>query len=555
MAKPKSRPQMSLESAHVADDGAGIPPDHWCRHFFALIYCAFDDAQFAHLYQDGGRYPISPALLAAITILQYLFKVSDRMAVEHTVMRRDWRIALGRDKQWAGFCPTVLVDFRQRLRARGQERLVFETVLDKVRELGLLKGRRRVRVDATRLVADVARLSRADALQEAIRVVVSDLHKCCPALHERPDFSRLYEQYGEEVWLGMGSNGSQRLSDLGRDGQAVLELCGSFPARGKEVLAQMLSENFIFDEAGEPQVLEGDQRPPDHIVTPHEPDVRVGRKGDELWWGDKVHIIETADEGRENFIVDVVTTDPRVEDSTQTADLAQRAKQQLPEAETLVADGGYASAANTEKAAEAGLDLVTRPRPNTRKGQFPADLFELDFARRIARCPGGHESAYWRAHGRELTIRFRARDCAACPLRTQCTTSKCGRSLGVSKDYEQLQRDRERAATPEHAEEYRHRAPVEATFSELVRCCGLRRSRYRRKDRRAHHALFAATALNVRRLLQCLARPQGDQEGPDGALAAVFARLCGAAHSASRALRAPTGHLQTQTAPRAPQPA
>ena len=539
MAKPRSKPQLSLECAHVDDDAAGIGLEHWCRGFFTHIYCAFDDAQFADMYQEGGRYPISPSLLASVTILQYMFKASDRAAVEQTIMRRDWRLALGRDKRWEGFCPTVLVDFRQRLRAHGMERLIFHTVLGKLRQLGLLSGQRRLRMDATKLVADVARLSRADALQEAIRIVVCDLCRRYPALLQRADFARLYEQYGAEVWLGMGSSDVERLSELGRDGQAVLALCGELAAKGKEVLAQMLGENFIFDEAGEPQPMESNERPHDHIMTPHEPDVRVGRKGDELWWGDKVHVCETADEGQANVIVDVVTTDPRVEDSTMTEELAQRAKFAVPEAQMLLADGGYSSGANTTQVAAAGLDLVSPPRPNTRTGQICAQEFELDFVRRIARCPAGQESTYWRVRGRETTVRFAAQVCAACPRRAECTTSEQGRSLGISKHYQQLVRDRQRAQTAEFAELYRRRAGIEATISHLVHDCGLRRSRYRGTPGRALHALMAATALNVRRLLHWLAESEGPDSGACAALCRVFAGLSRALQGAPEALPGP----------------
>jgi hypothetical protein len=58
MAKPKSRPQLSLTSAHLQDTAAGIGEDHWSRLFYEHVYCAFDDAQFAALYHEGGR-PLS----------------------------------------------------------------------------------------------------------------------------------------------------------------------------------------------------------------------------------------------------------------------------------------------------------------------------------------------------------------------------------------------------------------------------------------------------------------------------------------------------------------
>jgi hypothetical protein len=262
----------------------------------------------------------------------------------------------------------------------------------------------------------------------------------------------------------------------------------------------------------------------------------VGKKGDLVWQGDKVHITETADEDRENFIVDVLSTDPRVEDSTVTEELAQRAKLALPQVDTSLNDGGYASAANTKALAALGIELISRPRQNNTKNQFPATDFAFDFERQVARCPGGRESRYWKQRGREITIRFPASACKACPLRPQCTKNKQGRSLGISKDYEQLVEDRRRAAQPEFAALYRRRAPIEATISHLVHDCGLRRSRYRGSPGRALHAYMAATALNVRRLLHCLAKPKLQNPEPTRAARVVFARLHRCLQAATRAI-------------------
>jgi len=527
MAKPKSKPQLSLDAAHVVDDAAGLPHSHWSRLFFSHVYCSFDDAQFACLYEEGGRYPVAPSLLASITILQYMFKVSDRVAVDNTVMRRDWRVALGRDNRWEGFDPSVLCNFRKRLIAHGMQRELFDAVLDTLRELGLLSKRRRLRVDATHLIADVAVLSRADAIREAIRVVVCDLQRLKPTLERRPDFARLLDTYGQETWLGQSKGSDGELTQLALDGLALLEICGGRPARGKQVLAQMLRENFMFSEDGRPQPLDKDQRPEDRILTPHEPDARAGKKGDHIWTGDKVHFVETADDDQPNFLVDVMSTDPRLNDTQVLDELARRAREALPDADQLLADGGYASAENTELAQAAGIDLICPPRGENSKGLLPIGQFDIDLEARSAICPEGHRNSVWSVRKRSIQIRFPATACNSCPRRADCTKSDQGRGLHLSSHYSQLILDRARAQTDEFKDLYTKRANIEATISHLARDCGFRRSRYRSGPKRALHAIFAATALNVRRLLHWLATDERPCNGLSPACSRRFWRTTG----------------------------
>ena len=135
----------------------------------------FRDQDFADLYQEGGRYPISPRLLACLTLLQYTHKASDRQAVDTSLMRRDWRIALGRDKDYEGSYASVLCHFCQRLTGHAEARRLFERVLQRVQRLGLLRRHQRVQGDATHVLANVAVLSRGEMLREALRIVLRDL--------------------------------------------------------------------------------------------------------------------------------------------------------------------------------------------------------------------------------------------------------------------------------------------------------------------------------------------------------------------------------------------
>ena len=351
MGKPTSKPQLSLLSGSVFDDWGGLPERHWAYRFFEHVYQALDDAQFADLYESGGRQPVSPRLLVCITLLQYIQRVSDREAVERSIDSRSWRIALGIEPGYEGFHPTVLCYFRKRLLVHGQARLVFETVLQRVQALGLLKGHTKVRVDATKLIADVAVLSRADMIREAIRVVVCSLATLRPKLREqRVEFAGLYDKYHEECWLGGAGYSNDDLRELARDAKLLLRLCGPYPAAGNATLAQILDENFRF-VGDEPEPKPREELAPDHIVTPHEPDAEVGRDDTQIWTGDKVHVVETVTDAGPGFVVDVIVTGPRVPDANLLPTLADQVAEVLPAADVLLADGGYASAAHSQPAA------------------------------------------------------------------------------------------------------------------------------------------------------------------------------------------------------------
>jgi len=523
MAKPSTNRQLSCETAHIYDDAEGIPENHWSRLFFSHVFSHFTDEQFAGMYKERGRYPVSPRFLACICILQSMFRASDRQAVENTIMRRDWRIALGIGRDYKGFCPTVLVRFRARLLAHDGAQEVFDTVIGRVEQLGLLRNRQRVRVDATHLLADVSWLSRCEMVREAIRVTVCDLYDRHPELHDRVDLLGLYDRYGEEHWLGPGRENDQTLIEFGRDAKALLALCGELAVKGKQELAQILEENYTFPEDGSPQPVEASELASDRIATPHDAELRCAKKGDKMWLGDKVHLVETADPGCVNFILDLLVTAGRVADLTVVERLGWRLRSRYPWARRLLADGGYAAAANSTICEALGIDLVCPPHPEPNTGLIPASEFNINFKERYALCPEGHRSCSWSPNGNKVNIRFPVTACRDCPRRDECTRSKRGRHMGISKDYEQLQRDRERAARLGHAAEYRNRAAIEGTISEAVRCCGLRRSRYRGSPKRRLHAYLAATALNVRRLLRALKTEGGPKKGP---LSRVFG-FCG----------------------------
>src|SRR5574340_185827 len=130
------------------------------------------DGFFAEAYEPTGRGAISPVLLAAVTALQMLDKTPDRQAAEWVVSRIDWKYALHLPLTYTGFHFTDLYAFRGRLLAHQQERRMLDDLLAKLKALGLIKRRGKMRTDSTHLLAVVEQLSQLELVAESLRVAL-----------------------------------------------------------------------------------------------------------------------------------------------------------------------------------------------------------------------------------------------------------------------------------------------------------------------------------------------------------------------------------------------
>jgi len=128
------------------------------------------DADFADLYDTRGRPALSPALLALVTVFPFLEGVPDREAAEAVVLRLDWTYALHLPLTYAGFDYSCLCSFRARLVAHHREAPMFDTILTKVRALGLLKKRGTQRTDSIAVRGAARRIeARTEAFAERMR--------------------------------------------------------------------------------------------------------------------------------------------------------------------------------------------------------------------------------------------------------------------------------------------------------------------------------------------------------------------------------------------------
>lgn len=491
----------------------------------------YADADFAALFASGGRPAESPACLAVVTVLQILEGLSDRAAADAVRGRLDWKYLLGLELTDPGFHFSRLCEFRERLLTTDTVRLLLDRLLALASARGLVASGGTQRTDSTHVLAAIRVLNRPELVGETLRVALNRLAEAAPAWLQGWVPGEWFPRYGRRIEANrLPERDEDRLAwvlQVGQDGVQLLQQAyapdapdavRSHPA--VERLRRVWVQQYVWRE-GELSWRAAADLPPAALAieTPHDDEARYSYKRDTTWRGYKVHLTETCDAGQPHLITHVLTTPATTQDCVQLDDLhaALAAKGLLP-AEHLV-DAGYPSAGNlVTSQRDYGVDVIAPVRSDTswqaRAGQgYAVASFQVDWEAQVVTCPRGQTSHSWGAHHNrqgapDLLVKFAAADCAACPVRAQCTHAASGpRSLTLypREQHQALHAARQRQTTAEFRQAYRPRAGVESTLSQGVRVCDLRRSRYRGLAKTHLQHVLTAVGLNLRRLVNWLA--------------------------------------------------
>jgi hypothetical protein len=137
----------------------------------------FPDADYADLFAPPGfgRPSLPATRMAAVLALQTLHDYSDRETAEAVRFDVRWKVACGLAIDDAGFDPSSLVYWRNRIARSERPHRVNDAIRKIVEETGVLKGRRRRAVDSTILADAVATQDTVTQLISAIRRVAREV--------------------------------------------------------------------------------------------------------------------------------------------------------------------------------------------------------------------------------------------------------------------------------------------------------------------------------------------------------------------------------------------
>src|SRR6266852_5063784 len=506
----------------------------------------FPDAGYADLFAPPGvgRPSLPATQMAAVLTLQVLHDYSDRETAEAVRFDVRWKVAIGSSLDDAGFDPSSLVYWRNRIAKSSRPHRVNDAVRKVIEETGVLRGRRRRAVDSTILADGVSTQDTVTQLVSAIRRVAREVPGAAgqiAAVCTGHDYSKPGKpkidwddpQAKDALVSALVNDATAVVAAL--EGRELEERAASALGLLALVAGQDLEPAEGSDGTGgrwriARKVAE------DRVISTVDPDARHTRKSPEARRdGYRAHLAADPETG---IITDEKLTraagqdnsDPAVAEEFLAAEAAGdgtdatgAARQPSPDAASpggsdggreeppaWYGDSAYGTGDLRDAIGKAGHQAVIKPKPlrPAVEGGFTVDDFTVSEGQGTVTCPAGSTVPLSRT--RVATFGALCRDC---PLRERCTTCKTGRKLVLHPRDDLLRAARAGwAAGSGLRKDYRtHRPNVERAIAQVATWRGRRlRLRYRGVAKNNAWLKRRTAALNLRNLLgKGLARRDG----------------------------------------------
>lgn len=496
-----------------------IPEDSFYRKFREIVSPLIQDENFSDMYaMDNGRPAIAPSLLAMATILQFYRNLSDRDMERACMYDIEIKYALGLKIDDRPFDHSSLGDFRKRLLEHSKEKEVFDKILSKLVESGLIKKNEIQRIDATHIVADIAIPTLITLIKKAIYEILKPLMKrhngILAQIKTQVDLSEYTKAKINDS--GAGKEDLQRrqlrLVKVVNDASILLKYVRGIKGdktleKRVELLCRILREQVEFNAIGEAREIENIEKPKDMLVSPIDPDARYGAKSrTKRFIGYKATVTE---EIGNRFITNIKAMPGNQMDGRNAVEAIIEQKEQDIKPAKVIGDSAYGDGPYRKALQQENIQMIApqRVKNDLAKGVYPKSAFTFDRENKRLICPEGkfaHLAFYDRRH-KTTVFHFSMTDCQKCSSRAYCTKAKEGRrTVGISDSQESIFEAEKYNQSEEFKAHMKLRPPIEGKLSELTRYHGLRRARYRGLPKINLQCYFTAAAVNIKRWIRII---------------------------------------------------
>lgn len=539
----------------------------WAYAFRELILPMIDEEEFASLYHTTAGAPCkSVRAQVCILLFREMFGLTDVDALEQYEWNFLWHYAMDIAPDEAHVVRKTLYNFRQRLMDSDAPRRFFEELVEAIVECGKLDVGKQ-RQDSTHIITNVRQLSRLGLFVETIEAFLRQLVRVdkthIEALPERfeerygtrngrfadvasANSQRRLEDCAEDVWFLIKRFESdetvKELEYFGRLCRLFDDQCEVDSDDDDDASIPVGPTNEATEEGGqagagaedvEVMLRASKEVASDSMQSPHDPDLTYGLKGK----GHEVQISETYGDNPFQVITYVeLTPSAGIDKNALAPTLEDLQRRELLPTIHLV-DMGYTCAETILYARQKGVDLIGPLKKGGAKDEL---MHRQDFNLHwpedkpvpepqgcvVGQRPKRVDVTQTKA-GAKYHFRFDRAGCNGCVKEQLCPV----RRYEVRHDERHPEKKgtrrhdpaltgtkgqlvgglwHQREQTEEFREEYRFRAAIEGTISELKGRHRLGNLTVRGKDRLELDVFMKASALNIKRMLQAWA--SGDLE-------------------------------------------
>lgn len=325
-------PQSSLFEVENYFPGA-LPANDWSFTYQKRVLPLIDEEKFRHLYSESeGRYNAPIKTQVSLLIFMGTEKLTWR-SVEFKFPRRlDWLIATETPLGEAAIDHTTLFKFYQRLEFDDTARTLFTEITDAfVGACGT--SLKKQRTDSFFIHGWLRILSRYGLFKETIRKFLQSLRKQKPGLYYniKGQLSKNYLEKEFDLTEKDRELAQKKISLMAQD---LYQLKCAFEHHHQvkhyetfKILCAVFSQQCDVHNNGDadPEIIIKEKPDSHAICSPHNPEVRYVRKGDQRVTADKGVITETcAPENKTQFIVDAELVEATEHDSKQPSQVQDR---------------------------------------------------------------------------------------------------------------------------------------------------------------------------------------------------------------------------------------
>jgi transposase len=325
--------------------------------------------------------------------------------------------------------------------------------------------------------------------------------------------SKARRRWGQEVFDGFFDNVLSRCIEAGLvDGKTIHIDSSMIDADADKtklqahvhLVVQELNER-LEEPAEQPQVNDTDwRRKHPVVVSPTDPDARLGRKNSQTVLGYKDHRVI---DDKCGIVTASITTPANINDSLVMKDAVQEHQDNTgSQVKTVVADKGYGVIENYKYLDEINTTPCIPHKAHVKEGRFSYDDFCYDKKNDRYICPAGqllNRIGPKRDDQKTTNYRCTPTTCRKCHLLDKCTTGDGARTLKVNADTRYAEwadgclskHQRRRLMN-------RRKYKAEGSFADAANNHGFKQARWRGIMKMTIQNLLIAAAQNIRKLLR-----------------------------------------------------